>query len=236
MNLNGKTCLITGASRGLGRALAETLTAAGARVAMVARDGATLEQAAANLPDAVVITADIGDPEAAAAIAGQAHAALGTIDVLIHNASTLGALPMPILLDTEPADLERVLAVNLVGPFALTRAIAGSMVLRQAGVIVAISSDAAIEPYPGWGSYGTSKAALDHLTRILAAELSDTGVRIFSVDPGEMRTQMHADAIPDADPQTLADPSTVAARIAKLIADPGLAPSGSRVVAAEVLP
>ena len=121
-----------------------------------------------------------------------------------------------------------MLAVNLVGPFRLTKVIAGSMALRGRGTIVNISSDAAVEGYPRWGAYAVSKAALDQLTRVWAAELADSGVRLFSVDPGEMNTRMHADAIPDADPATLADPADVAARIVKLIANPLAAPTGAR--------
>jgi NAD(P)-dependent dehydrogenase (short-subunit alcohol dehydrogenase family) len=151
--------------------------------------------------------------------------------VLVHNASTLGPTPLPLLLDTECEDLERVLAVNLVGPFRLTKAIAGSMALRGRGLVVHLSSDAAISAYPGWGAYGVSKAALDHLARSWAAELEGTGVRVLSVDPGEMRTRMHADAVPDADPATLADPVAVAARVADIVAHAERIPSGTRLEA-----
>src|SRR6185369_6353707 len=140
-------------------------------------------------------------------------------DVLVHNASTLGRTPLPLLLDTDCEDLERVLAVNLVGPFRLTKALAGSMALRGGGLVLHVTSDAGRTPYPGWGAYGVSKAALDHLGRIWAAELEGSGVRFLTVDPGEMDTQMHAEAMPDADRSVLARPEAVAARIADLIAD-----------------
>ena len=104
---------------------------------------------------------------------------------------------MPLLTDTDPEAFDRVLSVNLSGPFRLTHAVAGSMLLRSTGTVVFISSDAAVEAYPGWGSYGVSKAALDHLGRIWAEELKETGVRFLMVDPGEMNTQMHAAAVPD---------------------------------------
>jgi len=216
-DFSSKTALITGASRGLGRALSLSLSAAGAHVVLVARGKAALDDVVnairARGGRAHGIVADIGDPDAAAAIAGQAAAVAGRVDLLINNASTLGALPMPLLTDTEPHDFDRVFQVNVAGPFRLTRAVAGSMLLHGAGVVVNISSDAAVEAYPTWGAYSASKAALEHLTRVWAAETAGSGVRFISVDPGEMRTQMHADAIPDADPATLADPADVAARI-----------------------
>ena len=120
--------------------------------------------------------------------------------------------------------------MNLVGPFRLTKAIAGSMVLRGRGTIVNISSDAAVEAYERWGAYGASKAALDHLTRIWAAELDGTGVRVLAVDPGEMNTAMHAQAMPDADPSSLADPARVAAQIVAWLAGSPQIPSGTRAV------
>jgi NAD(P)-dependent dehydrogenase (short-subunit alcohol dehydrogenase family) len=135
------------------------------------------------------------------------------------------------LLDTECEELARVLDVNLVGPFRLSKVIAGSMALRGTGVIAHISSDAALEAYPRWGAYAVSKAAQDHLGRILAAELGELGVRVFSIDPGEMNTEMHAQAIPDADPTTLADPDRVAARIVEIIARARELPNGARIVA-----
>ena len=160
-------------------------------------------------------------------IAGQARGLVGEIGIAIHNASTLGPVPLRLLLDTECEDLSRVLEINLVGPFRLTKVIAGSMALRGRGLVVNISSDAAIEAYPTWGAYGVSKAALDHLTRVWAVELAEAGVRFLAVDPGEMNTRMHADAMPEADPTSLADPADVAARIAALIASSE--PSGARL-------
>ena len=235
MTIHGKGVVITGASRGLGRALAEALAARGARVAMVAREPGPLADAVATIRarggDAHAIAADIADKEAVHRIAGQAHGLVGEIAIAIHCASTLGPVPLRLLLDTECEDLAHVLETNLVGPFRLTKILAGAMALRGDGVIVHVSSDAAVEPYPRWGAYGASKAAQDHLSRILAAELDGTGVRVIAVDPGEMDTKMHRDAIPDADPATLQRPADVAAKIVAMIEDAARAPSGARLVA-----
>lgn len=221
MQIQDTAALVTGASRGLGRALALALGRAGARLVLVAREPAALEAVVGEVRQAGGIAhgiaADIGDKQAIHRIAGEAAALVGPIELLIHNASTLGPTPLPLLLDTECEDLEQVLQVNLVGPFRLSKLVAGSMALRGGGLVVSISSDAAVEAYPRWGSYSVSKAALDHLSRIWAAELGEVGVRFLSVDPGEMNTRMHADAIPDADPGTLADPSQIAARIVEMV-------------------
>ena len=239
------SALITGGSRGLGLALATALCRRGARVVLVAREPSALEQAVAAVNaagatsggQAFGIAADIGDQHATYQIAGEAHALIGHIDLLVHNASTLGALPMPLLADTECEDLERVLQVNLIGPFRLTKTLVGTMALRGGGTIVHISSDAAVEAYPGWGPYGASKAALDHMNRTFAAEFADmAGLRFLSIDPGEMDTRMHADALPDADPATLADPADVAERILAILEPTAAVASGGRIAAGDWVP
>lgn len=225
---------MTGASRGLGRALAELLASRGAKVVLLARQAAPLEEVVAGIRarggEAYAIAADVADKEAIHAIAGQAQGLAGPIDVVIHNASTLGPVPLRLLLDTECEDLAAVLETNLIGPFRLTKALAGAMVLRGGGTVVHVSSDAAVEAYPRWGAYGVSKAAQDHLSRILAAELEETGVRVFSVDPGEMDTAMHAAAIPEADREALQRPAEVAVKIVDMI-EGERARSGERLVA-----
>jgi NAD(P)-dependent dehydrogenase (short-subunit alcohol dehydrogenase family) len=235
MNIRDTSSLVTGASRGLGRALAARLAQAGSRVVLVARQVEPLERAAAEIRaaggTAHAVAADIGDKDAIYPLAGQAAALVGPIDILVNNASTLGPTPLRLLLDTECEDLERALAVNLVGAFRLSKVLAGSMALRRRGIVVNISSDAAVEPYPTWGAYAASKAALDHLGRVWAAELAEHGVRVLAVDPGEMDTRMHADAIPDADRSTLADPDDIARRIVAMIETEQRAPSGARLVA-----
>jgi len=235
MKIQGQGALVTGASRGLGRALAEQLAARGARVALVARDAGPLREVVAGIRarggDAHAIAGDIAAKDAIHRIAGQAQGLVGEIGIAVHNASTLGPTPLRLLLDTECEDLAEVLETNLVGPFRLTKVLAGAMAIRGAGVIVHVSSDAAVEPYPRWGAYGASKAAQDHLSKILAAELEGTGVRVLAVDPGEMDTAMHAAAIPDADRATLQAPAVVAARIVQMIEDDARAPSGARLIA-----
>jgi NAD(P)-dependent dehydrogenase (short-subunit alcohol dehydrogenase family) len=235
MQIESTGVLVTGASRGLGRALGEALAARGARVALVAREARPLGDVVAGIRarggEAHAVAGDIADKQAVHRIAGQAHALVGDIAIAIHNASTLGPVPLRLLLDTECEDLAAVLDTNLIGPFRLTKILAGAMALRGAGTIVHVSSDAAVEAYPRWGAYGVSKAAQDQLSRVLAAELDGTGVRVLAVDPGEMDTRMHAEAMPDADPATLQRPADVAARILAMIADPGRAPSGARLVA-----
>jgi NAD(P)-dependent dehydrogenase (short-subunit alcohol dehydrogenase family) len=219
----------------LGRALAEALAAKGAHVALVARDAAPLDEVVAAIRArggvAHAIAADIGDKNAIHRIAGQAQGLVGEISIAIHNASSLGPTPLRLLLDTECEDLAAVLETNLVGPFRLTKVLAGAMALRGAGTIVHISSDAAVSAYPRWGAYGISKAAQDHLSRILAAELAETGVRVLAVDPGDMDTQMHLAAIPDADRSQLQQPAEVARRIVDMIEDDTRAATGARLAA-----
>jgi NAD(P)-dependent dehydrogenase (short-subunit alcohol dehydrogenase family) len=208
-------------------------------VVLVARGATELETVARDIRaaggEAHALSADVGDPRAAAAVAGAAAALVGPIDLLVHGASTLGPVPLPLLLDTDAAELERTLAVNLVGPFRLTRAVAGGMVLRGHGLVVHVTSDASVVAYARWGAYGVSKAAFDQLARIWAAELDGTGVRFLSVDPGEMDTRMHAEAVPGADPATLADPAVVADRILTLVRGSETIASGARLEAAAKL-
>lgn len=230
------TALITGAGRGLGRALARQLAARGVKLVLVARSRVDLDAVVAEIQaaggEAHALVADVADKQSVYPVAHQAAALVGPIDLLVHNASSLGPTPLRLLLDSECEDLDAVLATNLVGPFRLSKVIVGSMALRGRGVVVHISSDAAVEAYPTWGFYSLAKAGLDHLSRIWAAELAGTGVRVLSVDPGEMDTAMHAAAIPEADPATLADPAAVARKILVMLDDPARAPSGSRQSAA----
>src|SRR4029450_2270745 len=155
-------------------------------------------------------------------IAIQIVGALGGLDVLVNNASDLGPVPLALLGDTECEDLERALATNVLGPFRLTKALLGALVSSAregyGAVVLNVSSDAAINPYPGWGAYGASKAALHHLSRIWNEELSADGVRMLSLDPGDMDTPMHAAAVPDADRSALKRPEVAARELADAVA------------------
>jgi NAD(P)-dependent dehydrogenase (short-subunit alcohol dehydrogenase family) len=232
MEISGIAALVTGASRGLGEALALELGLSGARVVLVGRSRGTLEPVVQRIVEqggeAFALEADLGKKEDVYPLAGAASALVGPIELLIHNASELGPTPLRLLLDSECEDLERVLAVNLLGPFRLSKVIAGSMALRKKGTIVHVSSDASVNAYERWGAYSVSKAALDHLARIWAAELGGHGVRSYSVDPGEMDTRMHAQALPDADPTKLARPEDVARKIVRLIRSE-TTPNGARL-------
>jgi NAD(P)-dependent dehydrogenase (short-subunit alcohol dehydrogenase family) len=240
MQLRDRSVLVTGGGRGLGAALGRALARAGARVVLAARTAAEVEAVAAGIRaaggEAHALAADVADDDAGAMLAGASAALAGPLDVLVHNASDLGPVPLRPLSETSPEAFARVLAVNLLGPFRLSRAVVGSMVLRGLGLVLHVTSDAGTDAYPGWGAYGVSKAALDHLARIWAAELEGTGVRFLSVDPGEMRTRMHADALPDADPATLADPASVAEALVELLRDAETLRSGSRLAASTFAP
>ena len=235
MNLRKKAVVVTGASRGLGAALARRLGEEGARLVLTSREQAPLDALVTALRmagvEAHALVSDIGEKSAIYPLVGAATALVGPIDVVIHNASTLGPTPLRLLLDTDCEDLTRALEVNLVGPFRLTKAVAGSMALRKTGIIVHVSSDASTEAYPSWGAYSVSKAALDHLGRLWAAELGDAGVRVFSVDPGEMNTRMHAEAMPEADVNRLSDPADVAAKIVAMLENALRIPNGARIQA-----
>lgn len=238
MELGGSAVLVSGGSRGLGAALGRELARRGARVVLVARSRAALDAVVAEIRraggEAHGLAADVGDKGAVYPLVGAATALVGALDAVVHNASTLGYVPLVELAETECEDFARVLEANLLGPFRLTKAVLGSMVLRGRGLVVGVSSDAAVVGYPTWGAYGVSKAALDHLVRTWAAETAGSGVRFLSVDPGEMDTDMHADAMPGADRAALQDPAVVARRLADVIAAEASFASGARLDLARV--
>jgi NAD(P)-dependent dehydrogenase (short-subunit alcohol dehydrogenase family) len=234
--LAGRTVLITGASQGLGRAIALACAREGADLLLVARRAGPLDEARAEVESlgarAIAVTADVGDSSEVERVAAAALDAFDRVDVLVNNASELGPTPMPYLIDTDPDALRRVLEVNLLGPFLLTRALLGPMLAAGSGSVINVSSDAGVVGYPGWGAYGVSKAALDQMTRIWASELEDTGVRANSVDPGDMATAMHAAALPEDDPAELARPEDRTAVFVYLASPESAGITGQRFEAA----
>ena len=184
--------IVTGASRGLGLALTRELAKRGWTLVVDARDGAALQGAVAGLDGVVPVPGDVSDPDHRRALV---EAAGEPIDLVVSNASLLGPSPQPRLADYPLAELESVYDVNVLAPLALVQVALPRLAPNAA--VVHVTSDAAVDPYEGWGGYGSSKAALEQLTAILAAEHPE--LRIYSVDPGDMRTQMQQDAFPGED-------------------------------------
>ncbi len=211
-----RTALVTGGSRGLGRALTRKLLDTGWYVITDGRDGSALSRLRAEVrhPDALTtVTGDIAHPGHRAALVSEV-ASVGGLDLLVNNASVLGPSPQPALGDYPIDTLRTVYEVNVLAPLALTQ-LALPHLQRRTGRIINVSSDAAIEPYEGWGGYGSSKAALDQLTNVLSAE--HPGLRIYALDPGDMRTEMHARAFPDEDISDRPEPETVIPALLRLI-------------------
>jgi NAD(P)-dependent dehydrogenase (short-subunit alcohol dehydrogenase family) len=207
--------LITGASRGFGRALASTLAGEGWRLIVDGRDEAVLGRAAAELGDVVAIPGDVADAGHRQALAA-AVADAGRLDLLVNNASDLGPSPLPAL-DRYPLDvLARVLEVNLIAPLGLIQSVLPALASAE-GTIVNITSDAAVEAYPGWGGYGASKAAFEQMSHVLAAE--QPGVAVYWFDPGDMRTDMHQAAFPGEDISDRALPESVVPALLRLVTD-----------------
>ncbi len=189
--------LITGASRGLGLALARQLAKHGWNLLIDARGAEAIEQARAELAElttVIAIPGDVSDPMHRRALV-EAAQRMGGLDLLVNNASILGPSPQPALLEYPLEVLEKVYRVNLIAPLALIQALKRQ--LKAGACIINITSDAGIEAYPGWGGYGSSKAALEQLSNVLAAE--NPKYRVYWVDPGDMRTQMHQEAFPGED-------------------------------------
>ena len=215
-----QTALVTGAGRGLGLALARALLSGGWHVVVDARRAGHL---AAALPGAVVVPGDVTDPVHRDALA----AAVSRLDLLVNNASDLGPSPLPRLADVPHASVRRVYETNVLAPLALTQLLL-PLLRASHGTVLNVSSDAAVEAYAGWGAYGSSKAALDQLTAVLAAE--EPELAVYAVDPGDMRTEMHQAAFPGEDISDRPGPETVVPALLQLIAT---RPPSGRVRAAD---
>jgi len=221
----GKVALVTGGSTGLGLALSSELARRGWRVVTDGRSEAKFKEA--GLPEAVtVVVGDLTDADHRDRLRTEVERH-GRLDLLVHNASTLGPLPMRPLTEVDVGDLASVWRTNVGGPLVLTSALLPW--LHEAdGILLSISSDAAVHHYETWGLYGASKAALDHVTLSYAAE---TGVRAYAVDPGDMRTAMHQDAFPGEDISDRPLPDTVVPRLLALL---DARPESGRYVAADL--
>jgi NAD(P)-dependent dehydrogenase (short-subunit alcohol dehydrogenase family) len=193
----------------------------------------TERQARALGAQVLSVIADVSRRADVERLAGEALARFGRVDVLVNNASALGPTPMPYLTDYPIDDFELVMRTNLIAPFMLTRALLGQMLARGSGSIINLSSDAGVVGYPTWGAYGVSKAALDQLTRTWAAELEGTGVRINSVDPGDMNTAMKRASEPDGDPAQWPKPETRTPVFVYLASEQSIGVSGERFSAPE---
>lgn len=221
--------VVTGASRGLGLALTRELSKRGWTIVADARDPSALTAAVADLAGVHALPGDVTDEKHRAELVTTAlRLGDGRIDLLVNNASHLGPSPQPLLAHYRADDLSRVFEVNVLAPLALIRhSLAGLTAAR--GTVVDISSDAAVEAYPGWGGYGASKAALDHASAVLAAE--SPGIRVYAFDPGDMRTQMHQDAFPGEDISDRPEPESVVPAFLRLLDE---RPPSGRVRAADL--
>ncbi len=223
--------IVTGASRGLGFALAEGLADTGWRVVVDARSEADLRAAAQLLgPSAVAVPGDVTDPAHRAALVAAADA-LGGADLLMNNAGVLGPSPQPPLADYPLDVLRTVYEVNVVAPLGLVQAMLPRLRARG-GAIVNVTSDAAVEPYEGWGGYGSAKAAVEQASRILAAE--EPAVRVWWVDPGDLRTRMQQEAFPGEDISDRPEPATVVPAFLRLLKS--RPPSGRIRLAEQAVP
>jgi NAD(P)-dependent dehydrogenase (short-subunit alcohol dehydrogenase family) len=227
---NSPVAVITGASRGLGLALARALRGAGYSLVIDGRDATALRTAAAGLDGPVIaLPGDIADPAHRAELRAAA-AELGGPCLLVNNAGTLGASPLPAMADYPAGALREVLEINVLAPVALTQLMLPAL-RRSGGAVLAITSDAAVEAYAGWGGYGAAKAALEQACNVLAAE--EPAVRVWWVDPGDLRTRMHQDAFPGEDISDRQLPEAVMPAFLRLISE--RMPSG-RYRASDLMP
>jgi NAD(P)-dependent dehydrogenase (short-subunit alcohol dehydrogenase family) len=235
-SMDTKTAMVTGASRGLGRALAAGLAREGYDLIIDARNAAALDAAAAQIRAAgrrvgtvTAIPGDVTDPAHRVALLRAAERA-GRLDVLVNNAGTLGVSPLPALADYPPDELRAAFEANVIAPIALTQLVL-PLLRARGGAVLNVTSDAAVEAYAGWGGYGAAKAALEQASNVLAAE--ELAIRVWWADPGDLRTDMHQQAFPGEDISDRPLPETVVPAFVRLITE--RLPSG-RYRAAHLLP
>jgi NAD(P)-dependent dehydrogenase (short-subunit alcohol dehydrogenase family) len=235
MNMK-KVAMITGSSKGLGKALTLFFAKEGYNLAICARNEQGIqevkEEAEQFGADVLAVSGDMSKSKDVERFVALSEEYFGKIDVLINNASILGPSPMPYLLDYPEQDFEEVLRVNTIGPFLVTRRVLPIMMQKQQGSIINITSEAGATGYAGWGAYGISKFALEGLTETWADEVSESGVRVNMVDPGEMDTEMHELAVPDCDYE-LAKPEDITAVFGYLASDASKHITGKRFEAQE---
>jgi short-subunit dehydrogenase len=212
--------LVTGASRGLGLEVARAFARRGLRLILTSRNADDLRRAANELSattDVLALAGDVADEQHVAELVDRGLQEFGQVDVLINNASELGPSPLPTLQDLPLDALRTILDVNVSAPLGLIQKTLPGMLARKTGLIVNVTSDAGAQAYPTWGGYGASKAALEHLSRVLAAEVEGSGVRVYIVDPGDMNTAMHQAAEPGVDLSRLPGPEIVAPAFVRLL-------------------
>ena len=219
---SGHVAIVTGGSRGLGQALTRELLLKGLTVIIDGRDPVALERTRVTLSDAgnlVALPGDVADSDHVHALVAAARRA-GRLDLLVNNASTLGQTPLPRIDQLDRATFRALFDVNVFAPIHLIQHALPLMAQSGTSTIVNVTSDAGVEAYPAWGGYGSSKSALEHVSRVLAAELEGASpTRVLVFDPGDMNTAMHRDAIPDADPSELRDPADSARALMRAVAE-----------------
>jgi NAD(P)-dependent dehydrogenase (short-subunit alcohol dehydrogenase family) len=217
----GHVAIVTGGSRGLGKSLARELLGYGLTVIIDGRTPNELERARQELSevgDVIALRGDVADAEHVHALVNAAKGA-GRLELLVNNASTLGEVPLPAIAQLERETFRTLFDVNVFAPIHLMQHALKLMARSDLSTIVNITSDAGAEAYANWGGYGATKAALEHVSRVLAAELEGSSTRVLVFDPGDMNTAMHRDAIPDADPAGLRDPADSARALLRAITE-----------------
>jgi len=232
---SGHVAIVTGGSRGLGKALARELLAKGLTVIIDGRDSAVLEQTRVALSggNLIALPGDVADPAHVHALVAAAKR-IGRLDLLVNNASTLGQTPLPRIDRLDRETFRALFDINVFAPIHLIQHALPLVAQSDPGTIVNVTSDAGVEAYPAWGGYGATKSALEHVSRVLAAELTGGSTRVLVFDPGDMNTAMHRDAIPDADTSALRDPADSARALMRAIA--GMTTNFERIRASDLVP